>query len=780
MKFYLFFFIAMFFTIGVWGQTTVELNPIADASIAESNPDTNYGTNINLVIGKYPGSDKWLSLIKFDLSSIPAGATIVSAELRLEKALQDDNVSGYIGRISSSWSENTVTLNNGPSGTMTIPFNYTGQSIFTIDVTSLVEDWIDGTNTNYGFLITPVTVSNDNYWTIKSRETSSSNDEPRLTIEYNYTDPNSTAPTSLIASPSTICSGESTTLTVQGGSLGAGASWFYYDGGCGVNGFASGGDGYNPTVSPTTTTTYYVRAVGTYNTTSCASVTVYVNNEPSQPGTITGNSTFCLGDNESFSISSVSGATSYTWEYTGGGTPSGIGTSISFSPTSSGTLRVRANNSCGSSSWREKSITVNSEPSQPGTITGNSTVCSGDNESFSISSVSGATSYTWEYTGGGTPSGTGTSISFSPTTSGTLRVRANNSCGSSSWREKSITVNSEPSQPGTITGNSTVCSGDNESFSISSVSGATSYTWEYTGGGTPSGTGTSISFSPTTSGTLRVRANNSCGSSGWREKSITVNSEPNAPSTLTATDGTECNEVDLSWSSVLGATYKIMRGSTTLETDYSGTTYTDDSGAPTSNTEYKVYALNDCGQSSSYSSDYGYAKTTPDAPSSLTATDGTVCYVVELEWDAVTEADSYNIHRNGTSIESSYTGTSYTDNTAPTSTTQYKIYSKNECGTSTTYASDDGFAGDCTIIPFEENNQKIIIYPNPVSDRLFIESEIEVSSIFICNELGQIVITQDMNNTSEIGVSNIQPGVYVLNTYGNDSELVGKFKIIKK
>jgi len=77
-------------------------------------------------------------------------------------------------------------------------------------------------------------------------------------------------------------------------------------------------------------------------------------------------------------------------------------------------------------------------------------------------------------------------------------------------------------------------------------------------------------------------------------------------------------------------------------------------------------------------------------------------------------------------------------------------------------------------------DDNVIIYPNPASDKLFIETEIEVSSISICNELGQIVITQDMNNTSEIAVSNLQPGVYVLNAYGNEGELVGKFKVVKK
>jgi gliding motility-associated-like protein len=87
----------------------------------------------------------------------------------------------------------------------------------------------------------------------------------------------STAPTSATAVPSTICIGNSSTLTVNGGSLGTGAQWQWYSGSCGGT---AAGTGASISVSPSTTTTYFVRAVGTCNTTTCVSVTVTVDQNP--------------------------------------------------------------------------------------------------------------------------------------------------------------------------------------------------------------------------------------------------------------------------------------------------------------------------------------------------------------------------------------------------------------------------------------------------------------------------------------------------------------------
>lgn len=86
----------------------------------------------------------------------------------------------------------------------------------------------------------------------------------------------STVPTSITGTNS-LCFGESTTLTVNGGSLGTGASWRWYSVSCGGT---LVGTGSSIIVTPSANTTYYVRAEGTCNTTGCVSRTVTISGTP--------------------------------------------------------------------------------------------------------------------------------------------------------------------------------------------------------------------------------------------------------------------------------------------------------------------------------------------------------------------------------------------------------------------------------------------------------------------------------------------------------------------
>lgn len=90
----------------------------------------------------------------------------------------------------------------------------------------------------------------------------------------------SLAPTGATASTSTFCGDGLVNLSVQfaAGSLGTGASWKWYTGSCGGTLIGTGATLSNIAIN--TTTTYYVRAEGTCNTTTCASVTVTVNASP--------------------------------------------------------------------------------------------------------------------------------------------------------------------------------------------------------------------------------------------------------------------------------------------------------------------------------------------------------------------------------------------------------------------------------------------------------------------------------------------------------------------
>jgi len=143
-------------------------------------------------------------------------------------------------------------------------------------------------------------------------------------------------PTSATASVITICNGQSTTLTLNGGGGGDAETINWYTNSCGGT---LVGTGNNLSVSPIITTTYYGRyedgAPCNYNS-ACASVTVTVNQKSANPTSATATSTtICNGGSTSLTLNGGGGGTGevITW-YSGscGGTLVGTGNSLSVSP----------------------------------------------------------------------------------------------------------------------------------------------------------------------------------------------------------------------------------------------------------------------------------------------------------------------------------------------------------------------------------------------------------------------------------------------------------------
>jgi len=111
-----------FFAQLIYAQTTDDLNANADTYIdrntATGENNTNYGGNTTIRV-EYNRNNNWdeFSLVKFDLSSIPSGATITSATLKLVKTGGDTgakNVAAH--RLTKNWVENQATWNIYSSG----------------------------------------------------------------------------------------------------------------------------------------------------------------------------------------------------------------------------------------------------------------------------------------------------------------------------------------------------------------------------------------------------------------------------------------------------------------------------------------------------------------------------------------------------------------------------------------------------------------------------------------------------------------------------------------
>ncbi len=313
-------------------------------------------------------------------------------------------------------------------------------------------------------------------------------------------------PTAAITGTSTICAGQSATLTATGG---------------GTYSWNNSSTSNTITVNPTSTTFYWVTvAIG--SCTDSAGINVIVN--PLPTATASSTSTLCAGG--AINLTS-SGGTSYSWSGPGGYTNSTQNPSIPGAATSaSGTYTVTVTSS-GCTATATTITTVNPAPTI--TVLGNTTIC--DLNSTSLTAT-GAASYTWSTTE------ITSMIVVAPTATTTYTVTGTSSAGCTATQTVTVTVTAPPVV--TITGTTNICSGQSATLT---ASGGAPYTWS-TGATTPT-----ISVTPATTTTYTVSVGTiGCGAS--TTGTVTVNPSPTAAisgvttitlggsTTLTASGGT--------------------------------------------------------------------------------------------------------------------------------------------------------------------------------------------------------------------------------------------------
>ena len=182
------------------------LNPYADAMLNEANDQTNYGGSTVLGLKAGDGSKKRV-IASFDTSGIAPGTLISSATLRLYVASTTAPVGStktvQAFRVTEAWVEGTKTGSgtaNGVSwkrkdasenwdadggsyassaaGAATLADTFTSGWI-TLDITALVQSWIDGVSPNYGVI---VTLSTSETFNINSRQNAANRPELVLTF----------------------------------------------------------------------------------------------------------------------------------------------------------------------------------------------------------------------------------------------------------------------------------------------------------------------------------------------------------------------------------------------------------------------------------------------------------------------------------------------------------------------------------------------------------------------------------------------------------------------
>jgi len=201
----------MAFLAAANAQSTLTLYPDKDAllcysaSPGSSTPNNNYGAYANIRAWEWTVSGythKIKSLIGIDLSQLPDGATITNAKLYLYGGgSHDTNITrgsstyksnaSYMRRVTSSWSESTVTWNTAPSVVTTNQATLTNSTTvdedYEVDVTNLIKDIQANPTTSHGLMLCLVTESRYTEMHLCSSDHADSDLHPKLEITYSTT-----------------------------------------------------------------------------------------------------------------------------------------------------------------------------------------------------------------------------------------------------------------------------------------------------------------------------------------------------------------------------------------------------------------------------------------------------------------------------------------------------------------------------------------------------------------------------------------------------------------
>jgi gliding motility-associated-like protein len=368
----------------------------------------------------------------------------------------------YIQRVTAAWGETTVTWDNQPAATtvgqVLVPScnpNPSSQDD-TIDVSTLVYDWMCNSVPNYGFKMVLVNEGTTyRRTTFATKEHADTTKCPKLALEYAQI---------AASAPDSVCDGNPFTISCAlTNAFNPAAYQFLWT-------HLNSSTTYNTqnVINPVFVAglnTYVVHVTNPWCQSASDTITVYITQQAIASASY--NTPLCVGSDLNLS---ATGGSLFQW--TG---PNGF-TSTLQNPVitnvvaaDSGTYTVIVSNGLGCNDTTSVSVIVNSLP-----VAGagsNSPVCEG--QSLDLTSW-GGTLYSW--TG---PNGFSSIIqdpsvpAASPAASGTYTVTVTDGMGCSSTATVLATVNPNPVL--TITPNSVViCVGNQDTIT---ASGANSYTW---------------------------------------------------------------------------------------------------------------------------------------------------------------------------------------------------------------------------------------------------------------------------------------------------------------
>jgi len=362
----------------------------------------------------------------------------------------------------------------------------------------------------------------------------------------------STDPTGISTTNNNFCPGGSATLSVQGGTLGAGANWVWYEGTCCVTPI---GNGTSILVSPSVTTTYFVRAEGDCNNSNAASTTLTVKTESVSPTSISASrDTVCVSNN-SVGLSLIGGTlgTNATWEWyenncpPAGGTLISTSSSVSVNPTVTTTYYVRANGDCGATACVSVTIVVSAGTTV--SVVNTSVSCFGGSDgTATAAATSGFSPFGFAWSDGQTTQ-TATGLSF-----GAYSVTITDAGGCTSSATTNI---SQPTQlqVTSVTQVNVLCGGDSTgSLSIFASGGTPPYEFSADNGVTYQ-VSNIITALPAGSYTVVVKDANDC-QAVYGSNPVIITENPVLSVTATSTDAScsGVNDGSVTVTSTIGGT----------------------------------------------------------------------------------------------------------------------------------------------------------------------------------------------------------------------------------
>ncbi len=317
-----------------------------------------------------------------------------------------------------------------------------------------------------------------------------------------------------------------------------------------------------------------------------------------------------------------------------------------------------------------------------------------------------------------------------------------------------------PAQPGSISGLNTVCMSVLGTYSISAVTGASSYTWTLPAGWSGASTTNSISVTTgTTGGTISVVANNSCGTSPSQTLSVSV-STCATPTNISAGSITGTGAT-ISWigndcAAKYRVQYRVQGATAWITKTVNAPILTKILVSLTELTTYEFHIRTDCNTAGTIASAYSYIQTFTTICSCAKPTNISVAGITQtsstVSWAGNVCAYQYRIQnrKQGTTAWTTKTvlAPTVTKNlTGLIANTVYEYKMRTDCNSSGTvnlgWTTTQTFT---TALRLEDENNfsvnKIFsVYPNPCS-MCEITGSVNAEDLIVTDILGREIFAQ--------------------------------------